>query len=193
MPKPHQHSSNTVPVSELHTNPLLERELSWFFTEAESAIALPSNINPGCPTSFPRGAGARVVPADDLMEDRVEAMHAAGTIERRLRAMPEDHAVLLFAAFEPRLWPESLEAVFGRVTGIAVRLSIPRLETVRSSAELRAREDSAVLVLSRTLDCGGEPALALLRSRARVAYVSALRTYARVRGLGPSVVPGAGR
>ena len=187
--------SHTVPVSRLHPSPLLEGELTWFFTEAETAISPPSNIDPCCTETSSGHVGADSVPSDDAIEDRVEALHATGTIERRLRAMPESHARTLFAAFEPRAWPESLEAALGRLTGIAVRLVMSEAagRPARSCAELRRRQDDAAALLDCTLACGGAPALSVLRWKAHVAYADALHAYRRVRGPGPSVVPRVGR
>ena len=195
MSKQHQRSSYDVGVSELHPNPLLVGELLWFFTEAESAVRPPSNLDPAYTQTRSGRVAAQGVPSDDSIEDRVEAACAAGKIERLLRAMPRAEAVLLFAAFEPRVWPETLESTFKpQTTGIAVRLSMPAIAVApRNLAELRRREEDAVAILERTYECGGAPALAPLKWRAEVAYVGALRAYAQVRGPGPSVVPEVGR
>jgi hypothetical protein len=193
MSKPHeQHSSHTVPVCQLHPSPLHVAELEWFFTEAESAMSPRSNLDPSSTGTYSGRVGADTVPADDAIEDRIEAAHAAGTMARRLRAMPESHALVLFAAFLPRAWPESLEAALKRLTGIAVRLTMSHPASPHSPAEHRRREDDAAALLDCTVACGGPAALSVLRWRAHVAYVEALHAYARVRGRGPTVVPGVG-
>jgi hypothetical protein len=170
------------------SNKVLHEELSWFFNEAESAASLPSNF------TTPRGKASSwygtMMKADLGAEERVEAACAAGTIERRLRAMPDSDVGVLFAAFGPHLWPEKLERALGPLTGIVVRLAAAGGTPTGAGGHAARRDHDVARALERSLHHEGLLGLGLLRAEAHTLLARALRAYARIRGLGPSIVPG---
>ena len=186
----HRSQRRPVPLSKLSSRAVLEEELAWFFAEAEIASSLPSNFETLSSTALSGRTCLRRNLADVAATERMEAACAAGTLERRLRALRDDQAGVLFAAFEPRLWPEALERELGVLTGVVVRLAAAgrnRRATDRASPAQREAETAAAL--AEALDREGPSALRPFRAKAHDLYSRALRAYARARGLGPSVVP----
>ena len=185
-----RHRDASIRVTPSSSHAVLEKELTWFFTEAEIATSFASNFEalkdvalsgrrvPMCNVPDPRGVA------------RMEAACTAGTIERRLRRMQDPHAGVLRAAFEPRAWPEALEALLGPLTGIVVRLAAARQQRRSTDAGAGPRRELEVArALTVSFEEGGPSRLEALRDVAVDLYARALRAYAKVRGLGPSVVP----
>jgi hypothetical protein len=153
-------------------------------------MGLSSNFAPFCEIALSGSIGASAYPADNDAETRLDATCAAGTIRRRLNALPSHEAGVLFAAFEPRVWPSRLEQELGPLTGIAVRLTMAGVGFAKDIRNPRHREEAAAAWLDETLEEEGALAVCLVRAEAQALFTRALRAYARVRGAGPSVVPG---
>jgi hypothetical protein len=68
-----------------------EAELSWFFDEAASAIDMPSNC-----CLLLEGRSATTL---GEQERRIEALHAAGKIYRRLQALKASDVIVLSALY----------------------------------------------------------------------------------------------
>jgi hypothetical protein len=174
---------NTVELYRLRATPAVDTELHWFFNVADSEIGLQSNF--GRLLSSVSAEGRWRTP-----EDHAEAAHAHQRILGWLRAMPNNEAGVLQAAYEPRDWPRSVRAEFGRLTGVAVRLmsSLEEWPEDRSSQEemdmAKARDLDANCLARRT----EAPFLESLRKRADLRLARALAVYLKVRGAGPSIV-----
>ena len=101
-----RHRDAFIRVTPSSSHAVLEKELTWFFTEAEIASSLASNFLALKDVAL---SGRRVPLCnveDPRAVERIEVSCAAGTIQRRLRRMRDPHASVLRAAFEPRGWPE---------------------------------------------------------------------------------------
>jgi hypothetical protein len=174
---------------QLRPDRVAEKELDWFFNCAESAMGLRSNFWPLRMMALTGVVGTVADPADIDMEDRVEAAHAERIIRERLRRMPERAAGILYAAYEPKRWPSTLYDKLGWLTGIVVRLAMGQA-SVASDVENRAQyEHTTAGWLNQLVEREGELSIQPLRNQAQSIYAMALRTYMRVRGPGPSVVP----
>jgi hypothetical protein len=136
-----------------------DEELHWFFNEAESEVDVPSSF---C-------ALLAGVPQDSLesMEDRAEALHAAGKIRTRLEALSVTDARMLESLYRERPWPWRVERVLGVLAGPVDALAVFPVE---------------YLVTDRA-------ALAPWRREAERCCRMAIAAYERARGTGPSVVP----
>jgi hypothetical protein len=165
-------------------------ELAWFFTEAESAMHVPSNHESLAEMAVSGRKGTRRDPADGSADARMEAVCAAGVIERRLRALAERDLAVLVAAFEPRPWPEALEVELGDLTGIVVRLAVAGQRGTLATGVPMQRLLETARSLEVALVSEDHAAFDLLRVEAQALFTRARRAYVKVRGLGPSVVPG---
>ncbi len=174
---------------QLRPSAVLEEELDWFFTRAESDMGLRSNFEALMEMASTGLVGTLADPADEAAEDRIEAAHAERVIRRRLQAMPVHQLGVLVAAFEPHPWPSNLHAELGQLTGIVVRLATAKVGAAGGRQPRASHVAAAAVALSETLKSEGAVALALLRSEAHGLLLGALRAYARVRGLGPSIAP----
>jgi hypothetical protein len=175
-----------IPAHKLRTDSLLIEELEWFFTQAESDIGLHSNFGPLMDRAQSGSSGG----SDHSVESQMEAAHAEGIIRRHLHAMPSHHAGVLLAAFEPRRWPAKLGKELGRLTGIAVRLTMASVGLAKDIENRREREEATARWLNQAVVREGALALTVVRSQAQSLFATALRSYAKQRGTGSSLVPG---
>jgi hypothetical protein len=168
---------------------VVREEIVWFLTEAESATALHSNHQSLAEMAVSGRKGTRTDPADCSADDRMNAVCAASTIARHLRAIPKRDLAVLVAAFEPREWPALLEFELGRLTGIVVCLALGGGNGQMAVNASPAQEDEAARSLDAALRREGMAAVQGLRVEAHALFTRARRAYVKVRGLGPSVVP----
>jgi hypothetical protein len=102
---PHRHAAS-VPLASTLPRDLFEKELAWYFTEAETASSFAfSNFEPLSDTALSGRSGTRSKEGDWSADDRMAAALAARTIRKWLYAMPNRQAGILQAAFTPRDWP----------------------------------------------------------------------------------------
>jgi hypothetical protein len=175
-------------VYKLRASPEAEQELAWFFTEAESAIALPSNF--GALADMALAGSRRSASVEDRTADsRVEALHAAEIIRRRLELLSDSDVDTIVALYSPDVWPPAFESYFGELAGLVAKSRIG----ARAVAEARRRSADATSSVSqwhaRRIARGDDDGLEALRVEAVRARGVALRAYDHVRGGGPSVVP----
>jgi hypothetical protein len=176
-------SARVVELYRLRATPAVDGELYWFFNLAESEMGPESN--------FDRLLSA--VSAErqwHTTEDQAEATHAHRRILGWLRAMPNHQAGVLQATYEPRDWPLAVRAEFGRLSGVAVRLTCPRDEW----PEDRRSQEAMDMTRARDLEarCIGQGTdvmfLERLRKEADLRLEGAFGAYLKVRGTGPCIV-----
>ncbi len=177
-----------VLVGDLRAPSAAEAELDWFFTCADSAMGIQSNWGPLMQAAL-TGVGAGWDPADMMTDARLEAVHAARVIRERLQRMPRAEAEVLCAAYEARRWPKRVEAVFGRLAGIAVRTTEAQSGFAEAATLRRTAAETVGAWLEETLAYGGLRAIAPVKWAAQCQWVAAIRAYREVRGGGPSVAP----
>jgi hypothetical protein len=140
---------NVAPSPEAHA------ELTWFFNGAEQAMDTPSNfcalLSGASPTSM------------EAVEDRLEAMHAAGKINERLKKVPTTYALLLAGLYTQRVWPAKLQRVLGPLTGAVDSLPTVRAQYLRAIVGAQTRAKSVALWL------GGAGGPGRARGRGRLA------------------------
>jgi hypothetical protein len=175
-------------VHELRVSPEAERELEWFFTEAERAIALPSNF--GAIVDMALAGNRRNALREDRTADgRIEALRAAEIIRQRLTCLSDSDVDTIVALYLPDVWPPPFERYFGDLAGLVARSR----SAMRGLAEARRRgawaTGSVEEWLADRIVRGDEVGLDGLRVGAARARGSALRAYDRARGRGPSVAP----
>jgi hypothetical protein len=106
--------------------------------------------------------------------------------------MPDSDAGVLQAAYEPRDWPRGVRARFGRLTGIAVRLTC----SLDTWPEDRRDQEVMEMARARELDakCVADVVkvkfLTALQAQAEERFAKALRAYLDVRDGSPCVVRG---
>ena len=179
--------SGPVYLHQLRPTVAVEKELEWFFNRAESDMGLRSNFL----ASLGRHGPGPLVPSP---EDAVEAAHRWRHIRGRLAAIEATHAGALRCAYELRDWPVVLWDVYGRLTGIVVRLACAR-DIVRGVAEglhaLAVLEmNHAAWLAAQCYRAAIDPMFARLRREAQTRLVLASRLYTDARG---NVVPLTGR
>jgi hypothetical protein len=118
---------------------------------------------------------------------------AAATIQRWLAAISTVHAGALSLRYTPRAWPRAIQGVLGDWTSLVVRLECAAHpsdgRTCRAELEEAAARRLAHLVARR----GEKRELDRLVRHAHRYVRDAIRAYVKVRGFGPSVVPGGRR
>jgi hypothetical protein len=175
-------------VSALRVSPEAVQELVWFFTEAEVAVAAPSNFALVADIALSgRKRGAPVV--DDSADDRVEALHAAETIRRRLESLADADVETIVALYTPDIWPPAFEDYFGELAGLVARSRTAMRELADARRRGETTTSSVAQWLADRIARGDEAGLDALREDAERARGVALRAYDRARGRGPSVVP----
>ena len=167
-------------VGKVSPSAAADEELHWFFNEAESEVDAPSNF---C-------ALLAGVPRDSLeaMEDRAEALHAAGKIRRRLEALSVTDARMLEALYVERPWPARVERALGVLAGPVEALAVVRVEHLRAIARVRTETKTVTAWLDELL-AADRAALSPWRQEAERCCRMAITAYERARGTGPSVVP----
>jgi hypothetical protein len=175
-------------VHELHVSPEAEHELTWFFTEAERAVALPSNF--GAIADMALAGSRRSAPGEDRAPDsRIEALHAAETIRRRLACLSDGDADTIVALYSPDVWPPAVERYFGDLAGLVARSRSAAYGLAEARRRGGAVTSSVAQWLADRILRGDEAGLEALRVESARARGAALRAYDRARGRGPSVVP----
>jgi hypothetical protein len=181
-----QTQSTPVPAEEMRFGdfqPSLEAhaELRWFFNDAASEMDTPSSFatlsGEGSPTSV------------EAVERRAEAVHAAGKINRWLRAVPVGHALLLQGLFTEREWPSPVARVLGQLAGAVEASPSVRALHLRARVAAKTCTTSAGAWLREVIEQGGPEAVADWMREAEVACALAMRAYERVRGGSACVVP----
>jgi hypothetical protein len=175
--------ANVVELHRLRVTPAVETELQWFFTVAESEMGLESNF--GRLLSSVSTEGHWRTP-----EDHAEAAHAHRRILGWLRTIANNQAGVLQTAYEPREWPRAVRAEFGRLTGVAVRLTCsleewPEDRTDQEAMDMARARDLEAKCMDRRAEARF---LERLRRRADLRLAGACRSYLNVRGTGPCVV-----
>jgi hypothetical protein len=172
-------------VHRLRVRSVSDTELDWFFNLAEIETGAPSNF--GRLLSSVADDGHRRTP-----DDQAEALRSYRRILGWLRAMPDSDAGVLQAAYEPHDWPRAVRARFGRLTGIAVRLTC----SLDTWPEDKRDQEVMEMARARELDtkCAAEKGsakfLATLQEQAEARLSTALRAYLAVRDGGPCIVGG---
>ena len=162
-----------------------EAELTWFFTEAESEVDLPSNFGI-------IGGGAHSSLA--AVENRLDAMHAASKIRRHLDAMPVSYRDALVALYTERTWPPRIERALGRYAGVVEASPIVRAKYAIALARCRTKAPSPTRWMEELLERVGKAAVAEWLRAAERDCDRALRVYDTVRGRGtPCAAPRRGR
>ncbi len=175
-------------VYELQVSREAEEELVWFFTEAELAIAVRSNFTTVADMAL--AGGKRSAPgADHTSDDRVEAVHAAETIRRRLTSLADGDLDTIVALFTPDIWPEAFERYFGELAGLVARSRAAMRELADARQRGDATTSSVAQWLADRIARGDDAGLDALRVEAERARGVAMRAYDRARGRGPSIVP----
>ena len=162
--------------------------IQWFFQLAETEMSAPSNFGRILASVSPEGRWR-------TPEDQAEAARAHHRILEWLRAMPNNEAGVLQAAYEPRKWPPVVEARVRHLTGIAVRLTSALDDLAPGDRRLQELmdEQKAYELAER---CSNPERWAdfldRLQRRAEARLETALNAYLRVRGTGRSVIAGSG-
>jgi hypothetical protein len=149
--------------------PAVDEELEWFFSVQKSEVE------------------------DETMGDEDEGYTAAAIAYRKIRVrlleMEDRDAGVLKSAYRPGPWPAELHESLGRLTGVVVRLASAEIGWPEDSAEQDKLEARVGGYLERARIQSGVAALARFRPRATEFLKSAIQSYARERGRGPSLVP----
>ena len=162
-----------------------EAELTWFFTEAESEVDLPSNF---CLI----GGGAHSGMA--AVENRLDAMHAASKVRKRLDQLPASYRDALVALYTERTWPARIEKALGRYAGVVEASPIVRGKYAIALARGRTKAPSPARWIDELLERVGIAAVAEWLRAAERECDRALRVYDTIRGRGtPCAAPGRGR
>jgi hypothetical protein len=156
------------------------QELTWFFNEAEIAIGQPS-LHAALVACAPPSSV-------DEAEARVEALHAARKIARRLATLPVADVRVLDAYCTERPWPAALEGVLHGLVGVVEAMPAVRAEHLTARARGQTRTPDVTRWL-RQLVAERSPLLKAWREQAEEARSRALAAYERARGTGPSLVP----
>lgn len=157
-----------------------ESELRWFFNEAESEVDQPSNFEGLV-------AGASRTSLEEV-ERRAEALHSAGKIRDRLRAVPLSCARTLEALFRERAWPPRVEEALGVLAGPVAAMPVVLAEHLRALAACRTSARTVAAWMEERV-AADPAALAPWRPEAEMWCRIAVTAYERARGRGPSVVP----
>ena len=185
MPMPHRDKS--ISASDRpqlgHANLTAEAhaELTWFFNEALQAIEEPSNF-----CALVAGASSSSTGA---VEDRIEALHAAGKINGWLEAIPTSSMRMLGGIYTERPWPPRLERVLGSLTGAVECLPVVRAGYLRALMKGDTTTRSVAAWLEELVTRGGKQALADWKREADRACTIAIGAYQHERGSRPGVVP----
>jgi hypothetical protein len=174
----------------LHAHPVVEEELDWFFTRAESEMGVSSNFAPLAAMALTGIVGSKADPADMLAESRVAAAHAEGQIRRRLDLLPVHLQGVLYTAFEPRGWPKEVLSHFGRGAGIAVRTVAARRAFQRATRKKKLHVDGVAAWLAGAIGRHEHSTVTAVKLEAEGILAPALHAYAGVRGNAPNCVPG---
>ena len=89
-----------------------DRDLYWFFNNAQASIGVQSNFNSVYNAIMSGGASRSSLP-DSMTESRIDASTRYGEILTRLNAMPQSLRDVIYAAYQPRKYPPSLTAFLG--------------------------------------------------------------------------------
>jgi hypothetical protein len=175
--------ANVVELYRLRATPAVDTELHWFFNVAESEMGLESNF--GRLLSSVSSEGYWRTP-----EDHADAAHAQRRILGWLRAMPNHEAGVLQTAYEPRDWPRAVRAEFGRLTGVAVRLTCtleewPEDRTSQEAMDMSKARDLEAKCMDRRAEARF---LEKLRQKADLRLAGACGSYLKMRGTGPCFV-----
>ncbi len=164
----------------------LAAELRWYFSQAESSYGLSSNYESFVDIALSGRVGRQLKSADVSVDDRMDAAIAAGTIRRRLLAIPRREAGILQCAFGPRDWPLEIEKGLGPLLGVVVRLAVAGKRNRLPEGNITRLESVVATSLQNTFR--DDPSrLKRLRGQAASLLVGALRAYADVRGRGQPV------
>ncbi len=158
-----------------------QEELRWFFNEAEREI--------GEPSAFCALVAGHTASSMDEVERRQEAMHAAGTINRRLQSLGVSHALMLSGLYTEKRWPKLLGRVLGRLAGAVEALPTVRAQYLRALIGAQTKSKCVEAWLEELIQSGGPAAVQDWRREAQLACALASHAYERARGDGPSVVP----
>lgn len=159
-----------------------DEELRWFFNEAEAACEQPSNFVGLLAGMSPTSLAA--------VEERAEAMHAAGKIRKWLDAASTTDVLMLEGLYRERVWPKALTKVLGPLVGAVAAWPTVRVQHLRGRACGRTEARTVAEWLEETAK--EKPHLLKgWRKEVELACAIAVRAYERARGeRRPSVVPG---
>lgn len=169
---------------DVRPSPQAQDELRWFFNQAEREIDEPS--------SFCALVAGSTASSTALAERRQEAMHAAGTINRRLQSLGVSDALMLSGLYTERAWPKHMERVLGRLAGAVEASPTVRAQYLRALIGAQTRTKSVEAWLEELIERGGPASVEDWRREARLACAIASHAYELARGEGPSVVPAEG-
>ena len=159
----------------------VDAELRWFFNEAEAACEQPSN--------FGRLLGGISPTSLSAVEERAEAMHAAGKIRKWLERVSTTDALMLEGIYRDRMWPKAVTKALGPLAG-AVAAS-PTVKVMHLRALMCARTEAGNIgEWIEELAKEGAGVLRAWRREAERNCAIAIRAYERARGKGECVVPG---
>jgi hypothetical protein len=159
-------------------------ELEWYFQLAETEMSAPSNFGRMLASVGPRGYWR-------TPEDQAEAAIAHRRVLGWLRAMPNNEAGVLQAAYEPRDWPRAVRIRFGHLSGIAVRLTCsldawPEDRRLQEAMDKARAQDLAAMCTHPQEQASF---LDRLRAQAEERFERAVAAYLRARGTGRAVIP----
>jgi hypothetical protein len=157
-----------------------DAELTWFFTEAESEVDLPSNF----------GAIGGASPCSlAAVENRLDAMHRAGKVRGHLDALPLAYRNALVALYTECTWPPRVERALGRYAGVVEASPIVKLQYARALARGLTKTPSPARWLDELIDRGGPATVAGYLREAERECSRALRVYDTIRRPGPTLAP----
>jgi hypothetical protein len=157
-----------------------DEELAWFFNVAGTQMVQPSILA----SAFTGRSPGSV----EVFEARVEALHAARKIWRRLENIGAREARVLETVYSERAWPGTLVRRFGPLAGVVEGLVGVRAEYLHARMSDRTAATSTAAWLEELVGrCSKE--LFVWRKQGVRAREQAVKAYERARGKGPSVVP----
>lgn len=160
-----------------------DRELRWFFNEAEMECDQPSNY-------VSLLAGITVEDRAAAVEHRAEAVHAAGKVRGRLEKLSTTDALTLEGVYRERMWSRRVETALGPLAGAVAALPTVRVLHLRALATARTEADTVAAWIEE-LASGRAAVLAAWKAEAERNCAVAIRAYERARGKSECVVPDA--
>lgn len=163
-------------LGQLGPSPAIEEELLFFFT-AEDGDTSGSNF--GRMLSSVAEDGSWRTP-----DDHARAAQRHRVIRSHLKSISDSDAGVLQCAYTPQAWPARVAREFGRLTGVAVRLSCDRETWPEERGRQLALDAQNAETLDTMVRAGGEEnrhVLRDLRREAQARFARALGEYVAAR------------
>lgn len=157
-----------------------DRELRWFFNDAEEACEQPSNY-----VCLLGGASPTNMAA---VEARAEAVHARATIRTWLEAVSVADVLQLQGVYLERAWPRAIRKALGMLAGAVEALPTVRVLYMRALITAKTEADTVVAWLEEHAKAEDD-VLSRWKEEAEMRCAMAIRAYERARGTVECVVP----